>query len=85
MHAISHNEHDEEAPPGMTWFEIYREGWIFDVYPRHGEQDEEYGPESIFEFLCVVDCGAFVGEEVVEDVEEGAEAGAEDWGYAEEC
>jgi len=32
-----------------------------------------------------MDCGAFVGEEVVEDVEEGAEAGAEDWGYAEEC
>lgn len=33
----------------------------------------------------MVDCGAFVGEEVVEDVEEGAEAGAEYWGYAEEC
>mmetsp|Transcript_25487 Transcript_25487/g.46096 ORF Transcript_25487/g.46096 Transcript_25487/m.46096 type:complete len:201 (+) Transcript_25487:711-1313(+) len=58
---------------------------IFDVDSRHGEQYEEYRPESILELLRMMESARFVGEEVDEDEEKDDEAAAEYGGNAEEC
>jgi hypothetical protein len=75
VHGVAAEYDAEGAEVGVPDAEC--EGRVFGEEEGCGEEDGEDGPESVFEFLGVVDVVGFVEEEDAEGVEEGCHAGPE--------